>query len=158
VDPWAWGWEAVGALGTTIAVLVATLAIGIQTRWVRRTLGSQTYQLLLAQFDGILDWMRSTPGLYHAVFIDEATDLTRTGPDRELVNLAMARLFDWYESVAVQHQHYKVLPDAIASHWGQLLSQDLQRKPIRHYWIMNRQYYQPILQRWVDDLRQQSGP
>ncbi|MGY1724751.1 hypothetical protein [Blastococcus sp. SYSU DS0533] len=150
-------WAAITSVSTAAAVLVAVLAVRVQAKAVRRSIASQTYQLLVAQFDGLLDQVRTTPGLYRAAFLDSDLNLSATEVERESIDWALARLFNWYESVAVQHQDYGVLPRNIVDHWRELLRQDLQRSAVAHFWALNGHYYHPTLRAWVDEERRPQG-
>jgi hypothetical protein len=143
-------WNAVAAISTAVSVLVAVLVFASQARQLKRSIASATYQDMVRSFDDFSKLIVDSPELHDAISADAPADDEKL---RCRAEWAMGIRFDWFESVVIQHRHYKALPETIANHWLGVLEHELTTKPVmRSHWLECREYYHRDLQDEVKRL------
>lgn len=110
----AWATIITGAL-TLFSILVALIALIYQSRALRRTLASQTYHGLIEHFNEFQLLIVNDPHLRRDLFLKNPEKLSRLR--RHRVHWALGILFNWYEDVALQSDHWKIIPDHLRTHW-----------------------------------------
>jgi hypothetical protein len=152
-------WEGMGAIIALAGVLASIGFLWWQIRQLNRSLASTTYQEIVRMFDDFARLMIEYPALDAAIYPKPAGEPAES----ELAvrtRWGISIRFDWFESVAIQHRRYGILPDHIAEHWMNVLAHELESPALAAHWAECSHYYHPALSEAVEAARsrQMSAP
>lgn len=142
-------WDAFAGIGAVAAVLLGVFALWMQMRGLRRSMESATYQEIVRMFDDFALLIIERPELENAIF-GKGDEQRFTEETRTRAEWARAIRFDWFESIVIQRQKYRVIPDDLYAHWLDVLKNELGEDGMRRYWQRCGRYYHPALRREVE--------
>jgi hypothetical protein len=152
----------IGTWFYAIAVTATLIYVIRQTKLLRRSIESSTYENLLNLFHDFAKALKDNPKAAKALLYEKGGDVVakfqNTAPEQyaelsesdvELLWLSFLYL-NWAESVVIQSRRLKSVPKDVWQHWETCIKQDLSTGVLAAVWDKNKHFYHPLLRSLMD--------